>query len=148
MYAPTIITALILIGITTAQFFTDIGGLDKGANVVFFMALALIMGLLNILLGDRIAWVGLGLGVILWLVILLVKIFGGKTVSPGDVIDKRCVRSTSSSAAAKKCKRRQIFVTASYPPCPQPQPQPQQEPECGKCDCDTMTTDCIDIQCK
>jgi hypothetical protein len=149
MYAPTIITALILIGITTAQFFTDIGGLDKGANVVFFMALVLIMGLVNILLGDRIAWVGLGLGVILWLVILLVKIFGGKTASPGDIIDKRCVRSTSSSAAAtKKCKRRQIFITASYPPCPQVQPQPQQQCECGTCDPETMTTDCIDIQCK
>ncbi len=140
MYGPTIITALLLIGITTAQFFTDIGGLDKGANVVFFMGLALVMALLNILLGDRIAWVGLGLGMILWLIILLVKKFGGKTVSPGDIIDKRCVRSTSSSASAKKCKRKQIIVTASYPPCPQP------KCECGTCDPLTGTTDCIDLQ--
>lgn len=146
MYAPTIITLIVLIGITTAQYFTDIGGLDKGANVVFFMALALIMALINLLLGDRIAWVGLGLGLILWLAILLTKMFGGgKAVAPEDVIDKRCIRSTSSSAAARKCKRRQIFITASYPPCPQ---QPKQEQcECGNCDCGTMTTDCIDIQC-
>lgn len=138
MYGPTIITAILLIGITTAQFFTDIGGLDKGANVVFFMALALVMALLNILLGDRIAWVGLGLGMMLWLIILLVKMFGSKTVSPLDIIDKRCVRSTSSSA--KKCKRRQIIVTASYPPCPKP------KCECGECDPSTCTTDCIDLQ--
>lgn len=138
MYAPTIITALLLIGITTAQFFTDIGGLDKGANVVFFMGLALVMALVNILLGDRAAWAGLGLGVILWLVVLLVKIFGGKAMKPGDVVDKRCIQSTSSSA--KKCKRRQIFVKA--PECPK---CPDTE-ECGKCDCNTMTTDCIDLQ--
>lgn len=145
MYAPTIITLLALIGITTAQYFTDIGGLDKGANVVFFMALALIMALVNMLLGDRIAWVGLGLGMILWLVILLTKMFGGgKAVAPGDVIDKRCIRSTSSSAA-KKCKRRQIFITASYPSCPQ---QPKKDQcECSTCDPQTMTTDCLDIQC-
>ncbi len=139
MYGPTLITAVLLIGITTAQYFTDIGGLDKGANVVFFMALALVMALINILLGDRIAWVGLGLGMLLWLVILLVKMFGGKTVSPGDVIDKRCVRSTSSSA--KKCKRRQIIVTASYPSCPE-----KPKCECGGCDPATCTTDCIDLQ--
>jgi hypothetical protein len=135
MYAPTIITVLLLVGITTAQIFTDIGGLDKGANVVFFMALALVMALVNMLLGDRIAWVGLGLGVILWLVVLLVKLFEGKTVKPGDVVDKRCIQSTSSSA--KKCKRRQIFVKA--PECPK-------DEGCGKCDCNTMTTDCIDLQ--
>jgi hypothetical protein len=138
MYAPTIITAFLLIGITTAQYFTDIGGLDKGANVVFFMALALVMALVNMLLGDRAAWVGLGLGMIVWLTLLLVKLFSGKTVSPADIIDKRCVRSTSSSAA-KKCKRKQIIVTA--PACPEP------KCECGRCDPSTCTTDCIDMQC-
>ena len=144
MYGPTLITAILLIGITTAQFFTDIGGLDKGANVVFFMGLALVMALLNILLGDRVAWIGLSLGMILWLTILLVKKFGGKTVSPSDIIDKRCVSSTSSSA--KKCKRKQIIVTASYPPCPKSKSECGDCSQCGQCDPLTSTTDCIDLQ--
>ncbi len=129
-YAPTYLSILILIGIFTAQQFISIGKTNPKANAIFFIALALVMALVNLLLGMRMAWVALGLALTFWLVGLLVGIF--TTESPGTPV----VRCGSASASKPAC------------PAPQPPPcEPECKPQCMQCGPYDTEVECVDIRC-
>jgi hypothetical protein len=130
-YLPTYLSILILIGIFTAQQFTNIANTNPRANAIFFMALALVMALINLLLGMRAAWLTLGVAVSFWVVGLVIGIFTG-----GDTASTGLPRCGSASA--------------SRPVCPPPQPppcEPECEPQCMQCGPYDTEIECVDIQC-
>ena len=115
-YSPTFITGILFIGIYTAQIYTDINNTNKTRNLLYFIALTLFMAIINLLFGDRIAGIALGIGVLAWIVSVLL------TPSEEPTPPPRC---SSSAPAAPTC------FTPTY--------------ECQQCDGTSDTIDCIDL---
>ena len=131
-YLPTYLSILILIGIFTAQQFTSIGKTNPRANAIFFMALALVMALINLLLGMRAAWLTLGVAVSFWTIGLVIGIFRGN--------------DTATPIGLPRCGS----ASASRPACPPPSPppcEPECKPQCMQCGPYDTEIECIDIQC-
>jgi energy-coupling factor transporter transmembrane protein EcfT len=121
-YTPTYLSILILIGIFTAQQFTQIAETNPKANAVFFLALILVMALVNLLLGQRAAWIALGVALLFWVVGLVVGIFTKDT--PKLPVPPRC---SSSKAPTPPCT-----------PC---------VPQCMQCGPYDSEIECVDIRC-
>ncbi len=119
-YSPTFITALILIGIYTAQIYTNINNTNKTRNILYFIALTLFMAIINLLFGDRIAAYTLGAGIVAWTISVLL------TPSPVTPLSASVPRCVSSSAAPPTC------LMPTY--------------ECQQCDGTSDTIDCIDLK--
>ncbi len=116
-YSPTFITAILFIGIYTAQIYTDINDTSKTRNLLYFIALTLFMAIINLLFGDRIAAYALGIALIAWILSVL--------LTPSEIPVQTASYPRCASIAP-------TYVTPTY--------------ECQQCDGTSDTIDCIDLK--
>jgi hypothetical protein len=118
-YSPTFITGLLLIGIYTAQIYTNINNTNKTRNLLYFIALTLFMAIINLLFGDRIAAYTLGVGILAW----ILSVF----LTPSETSILPIIPRCSSSAPPPI-----MYIEPTY--------------ECEQCDGTSDTIDCIDLK--